>query len=140
MDAEWSRAKEYWRELFGGRSTGWWIGGVIGFLVFVVVTARLQIDARRSGIVAVLVGGAAGNWTWHKIQESLAADGSRAAIAHGMLAVGVLLFVVNILPEYHQNLFGSGGGYVWTTMSSVLAGLGAAVGVLGFLMRGSSSR
>ena len=129
---EWNRTREYWRSIFGGRSAGWWFGGVIGFVLFVLITALLKVDLRNFALVPILAGGAAGNWIWTRVREN---PSSRNALCLGLVALGTVLFVTNILPEYRENLFGSGGGYVWSTESSFLAGIGAALVLLGAVNR-----
>lgn len=67
--------------------------------------------------------------TWRSGKNAKAVTARRL-----MLAVGVLLCVVNILPNYLQN-FRGGGGYYWSSESSLLLGIGAVLIVLAVLTK-----
>lgn len=141
---DWNQAREQYRAIFSGRTAGWWIGFVVTFVLLVLVSAMFEIELRNMALFLTVLGGAAGHWISMRLRsyrEDVTHDPVKAAgLYRVMLVIGVILFVVNILPDYRENVFGSGGGYVWSTNSSILAGIGAAMALLALLLNRDNRR
>jgi hypothetical protein len=130
-----------WWSWFKGRSKGWWVGVcvtlVLTAVLVVLIEDRYNVQIRMYGPLLLLLGGAAGDWIASRIksvrEDSAYDEDRRARLWRRLfLVAGILLFVVNILPEYRENILTSGGGYYWSTKNSLLAGLGAILTLLAF--------
>lgn len=124
-----------WRSLFGNRSRGFWIGSVSSFLMFVVWTAATETDMRRLALPIVIAGALAGDWVEARVRQlrGVAIEASaraRAMRRRVILTIGVLMFVVNILPSTSIR-----GDLYWSSGNSLFAGIGAVLIVLAILTK-----
>jgi hypothetical protein len=105
-----------------GRSKAWWIGAVAGLIVLVVGLTAVEIAFNVTfyggglGMLGAFAGGALGDLIAlraRRFHEDLMSDGRRrgAQWRRTLLVIGVLVFVVNVLPQYRENFASSGGGY-----------------------------
>lgn len=122
------------RSQFSNRSWGWWIGGAVGFVLGVLVGARSQV-----AVAVVLLGGFVGDrLSAHALRLHSAANQNREVARNGrrlMLGVGVVLFIVNILPDYQPGFDAAGGNYYWSSNSRLLLGVATALVALAVLTK-----
>jgi hypothetical protein len=121
------------------------IAGIVIFLGLIAVVFAVINLSNPYGILPGLTGLAllrAGAWLarpstaseTHAVEESRSVDMNKLG-RRSMLVLGIILFCANILPRYYPNFGGTGGGYSWSSNSSLLVGLGAALVVLAFVTR-----
>lgn len=141
----WQTVKRY---VGDATERGPWFG--IGCYAGIILTA-FSSDMRDDSLIKLpffclglaigaFAGGAAGDWLGSRFQmlrDDLSYDEPRRRrlVRRALLMAGVLLFVVNILPEYRRDFRDTDGYYAWSTASSVLAGIGAVFVILAFVSK-----